>query len=220
MWALRQYVGQEQIDAVLRRLIERYGSGEPPLPTSLDLYGELQTVTPQPLRYLLADLFEANTYWNLETQRVTTQQIATGEWHVALDVTARKVIVDEAGVESDVAMDDLIEVGVFTGQENQGVDEPLYLRTHKVRSGHQRITLTVPRRPSRVGIDPRNLLIELDSLDNIEEVREGDQRSSPSSVTMPSTTEGAGCEYFIATTKSAMASRACSVRSTNSTPVR
>ncbi len=120
MWALRQYVGPELIDAVLRRLIEKYGSGEPPLPTSLDLYRELQAVTPQPLRYLLADLFEANTYWNLETRRVTTQHIATGEWQVALDVTARKVVVDEGGVETDVAMDDLIEVGAFTGPENQG----------------------------------------------------------------------------------------------------
>ena len=46
MYALREYVGAERVDAALRRLLERHGSGTPPLPTSLDLYRELQAVTP------------------------------------------------------------------------------------------------------------------------------------------------------------------------------
>jgi hypothetical protein len=170
MWALRQYVGAERIDAVLRSLVDRYGSGEPPLPTSLDLYRELQAITPEPLRYLLVDLFEANTYWELETQRVTTNQIETGEWQVTLDVLARKVVIDEEGVETDVPMDDLIELGVFVGPET----EPQYVRMHRVRSGHQRITVTVPTPPARAGIDPRNLLVDLDAPNNVQEITRED----------------------------------------------
>jgi hypothetical protein len=166
MWALRQYVGAERIDAVLRNLVDRYGSGEPPLPTALDLYRELQAITPEPLRYFLVDLFEANTYWELETQRVTTNQTATDQWQVTLDVLARKVVIDEDGAETDVPMDDLIEVGVFVGREN----EPQYVQKHRVRSGHQRITVTVPTRPVRAGIDPHNLLIDLDAPNNFQEI--------------------------------------------------
>ena len=69
-------------------------SGAPPLPTSLDLYRELQAVTPDSLRYLLHDLFEANTFWELETERATAKQTAAGAWQVTLDVQARKVVVD------------------------------------------------------------------------------------------------------------------------------
>jgi hypothetical protein len=71
MYALREYVGADRVDAALRRLIEKYGSGEPPLTTSLDLYAELQAVTPDSLRHLLADLFEANTFWELAAKQVT-----------------------------------------------------------------------------------------------------------------------------------------------------
>jgi hypothetical protein len=59
------------------------------------------------------DLFEKNTYWELETERATAQQIEAGAWQVTLDVR-RKMVVDEAGVETEVPMDNWIEVASFT----------------------------------------------------------------------------------------------------------
>ena len=91
MYALREYVGEEQVDAALRRLLAEHGGGEPPLPTSLDLYRELRAVTPDSLRYLLADLFERNTFWELATEEATAEPTGTGAWRVTLDVRARKV---------------------------------------------------------------------------------------------------------------------------------
>jgi hypothetical protein len=44
---------------------------------------------------------------------------------------------------------------------------------HRVRSGEQRITLTVPWEPAGAGIDPRNLLIEVEPGDNFAEVAGG-----------------------------------------------
>jgi len=82
-------------------------------PASRDLYRELQAVTPEPFQSLLHDLFEKNTFWQLRTDRVTAQQTKTGAWQVTLDVQARKVVVDETGIETEVPMDDWVEVGVF-----------------------------------------------------------------------------------------------------------
>jgi ABC-2 type transport system permease protein len=170
MYALREYVGEERINAALRRLLQKYGSGEPPLPTSLDLYRELQAVTPVSLRYLLVDLFEANTFWELAAKRVTARQAETGNWQVTLDVHARKVVVDSAGAETEVPMNDLVEVGVYAAADDGALGEPLYLRMHRVRSGDQRITVTVPRKPGRAGIDPRSLLIDVETTDNLREI--------------------------------------------------
>ena len=178
MYALREYAGAEQVNAALRRLLERHGSGTPPLATSLDLYRELQAVIPQSLHYLLVDLFEANTFWELATQRVTAKQTETGAWQVTLDVKTRKVVVDTAGVETEVPMDDLIEVGVFTAAKAGGPGEPLYLQMHRVRSGEHRITVMVASKPARAGIDPRNLLIDVEGDDNLKEITraEGQKR--------------------------------------------
>ena len=178
MYALREYAGAEQVNTALRRLLERHGSGTPPLATTLDLYSELKAAIPQPLHYLLVDLFEANTYWELATQRVTAKQTGTGAWQVTLDVKTRKVVVDTAGVETEVPMDDLVEVGVFTAAKAGGPGEPLYLQMHRVRSGEHRITVTVASEPARAGIDPRNLLIDVEGDDNLKEITrtEGQKR--------------------------------------------
>jgi hypothetical protein len=75
------------------------------------------------------------------------------------------VVVDEAGVEAEVPMDDFVEVGVFAADGGE-----LYRQWHRVRSGEQTITVTVPREPAQAGIDPRRLLIDADGGDNTTEV--------------------------------------------------
>jgi hypothetical protein len=172
MYALSRYIGEERINNALRRLLEEHGSGAPPLPTSLDLYRELQAVTPDSLQSLLHDLFEANTFWELETERATAEQTEAGTWQVTLDVQARKAVVDSEGVENELPMDDWVEIGVFApAEDGNGSGEPLYLQRHRIRSGKQTITVTVPREPTRAGIDPYHLLIDLEMHDNIEEVK-------------------------------------------------
>jgi len=172
LYAMSEYMGRERVDLAFRRLIEKHGSGAPPLATSLDLYRELQAVTPDSLRPLLHDLFAANTFWQLETERATARQTAAGAWQVTLRVRARKVTVDSAGVETEVPMDEWVPVGVFAPTETQGADfgETLYLRMHRIRSGEQTITVTVPKKPSDAGIDPYVVLIDLERFDNVEEV--------------------------------------------------
>jgi hypothetical protein len=173
LYALSEYIGEEQVNRALRRLLEKHRPGEAPLATTLDLYRELQAVTPDSLQYLLHDLFEVNTFWKLETERVTAQQTQTGTWQVTLDVHARKVVVDSAGVETAVPMDEWVEIGVFApAGESRELSEPLYVQKHRIRSGEQTITVTVPRQPVWAGIDPYHLLDweERDNDDNIEGV--------------------------------------------------
>jgi ABC-2 type transport system permease protein len=84
------------------------------------------------------------------------------------------VAVDSAGAETAVPMDDRVEVGVFAPAGKGGKPgRPLYLRMHRIRSGRQTITVTVPRRPARAGIDPFHLLTDLERVDNVEEVDMG-----------------------------------------------
>jgi hypothetical protein len=176
LYALSEYIGEERVNGALRLLLKKHRPQEAPLATTLDLYRELQAVTPDSLQYLLHDLFEVNTYWELETEGATAEQTQAGTWQVTLDVQARKVVLDSAGVETEVPMDDWIEVGVFTNGDEPG--KPLYLQKHHIHSGKQAITVSMPRKPTRAGIDPNHLLIDLDMSDNIEEVKAKPQQEA------------------------------------------
>ncbi len=175
MYALSEYLGADRVNGTIRRLTEKHDApGAPPV-TTLDLYRELQAVTPDSLRYLLHDLFEVNTYWQLATEKVSATQNADSTWEVTLDVNARKVVFDSAGVQAERAMDEWVPVGVF-GEAAEGTHElsaSLYLQMHRVRTGRQTITVTVPRKPALAGIDPHHLLDweEGDDDDNIEQVQ-------------------------------------------------
>ncbi|HEX8672691.1 MAG TPA: M1 family aminopeptidase, partial [Longimicrobium sp.] len=169
VYTMSEYIGQDRVSQALRRLLDRHEAGE--LLTALDLYRELQAVTPDSLRYLPHDLFEANTRWNLVMERATATPAAGGAWQVALAIRARKVVADEAGRETEVPMNDWVDVAVFApGREGERSGEPLHVKKHRIRSGPQTITVTVPRRPARAAIDPYQLLIDLDTGDNAETV--------------------------------------------------
>ncbi|HCT59195.1 MAG TPA: hypothetical protein DGD08_18495 [Gemmatimonas aurantiaca] len=165
--ALSEYVGEAHINSAMRSLRNTHLPDSAPLATTLDLYRELKAVTPDSLNGLLHDLFEVNTYWSLETEQASMEKMAENMWQVTLDVRARKSAFDSAGVETIVPMDEWVEVGVFS----EGASEPLYLQKHRIRTGSQRIVVSVPKAPSRAGIDPFHLLIDSTPQDNVRPLR-------------------------------------------------
>jgi hypothetical protein len=202
MYTLREHIGDEAINSALRRILEKHRGGEPPFdsptrelaqgrpyPTALDLVRELRDVTPDTLHYLLTDLFETITLWDVKTERAVFERTDTGEYEVTMDVIARKMRADSVGHETETSMDDLVEIGVFATGAGDSLGAPLYLQRHRVRSGRQTIRFTIPRpanaegsgtvsptlreggEPTRAGIDPWRKLIERERGDNVVEVK-------------------------------------------------
>ncbi|MHA4842786.1 ABC transporter permease/M1 family aminopeptidase [Flavitalea antarctica] len=167
LYALSEYLGDDSLNAGLRRLVEKHRSRNAPLATTLDLFAELKVATPDSLRYLLHDLFEVNTFWELEIEHSNARQSSPGTWQVDLQVNAKKLVFDSAGIESETHMNDWVEIGIY-GERVQGVepDKPVYHQKHRIRSGRQVITVTTNRKPNLAGIDPRYLLIDLQTENN------------------------------------------------------
>jgi ABC-2 type transport system permease protein len=174
MYTLREHLGEEAVNTALRRFLEKHRAGVPPYPTSRDLYAELRAVTPDSLRPLLHDLLAEITLWNVRTEAARVEPAGTGAFRVTLDVVASKVRADSVGNETEVPMDDLVEVGVFApAADGEDRGAPLYLRRHRIRSGRQTITVVVPREPARAGIDPLGKLIQREAGDNVVDVEAG-----------------------------------------------
>jgi ABC-2 type transport system permease protein len=170
MAALRAYVGNGAVDRALGRFFAAHRFGSAPFPTTRQLYAELAAATPPEHRGLLRDLFAEITLWELATTGVRVEEAAAG-FRVTLDVTAAKRRGDGAGREREVAMDDLVEIGLFAGEAAPGdPGEPLYLARHRLTGGRQSISVTVPRPPARAGVDPYRWLIDRDTADNVREV--------------------------------------------------
>jgi hypothetical protein len=163
---LRDFIGEERVNAALRRFVEKYRAPGPPFPTSRDLYAELRAVTPDSLHGLLVDLFETITLWDVRTQKATFARNAAGQYEVTLEVIGQKTRADRDGDQTEVPMDNLVEVGVYAADGA----EPIYLERHRIRSGTQTIRVVVPREPARAGVDPRGRMFDRDRSNNVVDV--------------------------------------------------
>jgi ABC-2 type transport system permease protein len=67
-----------------------------------------------------------------------------------------------------VPLADYIDIGVFTEEEIDGKKQEtaLYLKKHKITEINNKITLIVDEKPTEVGVDPYNKLIDTQSDDN------------------------------------------------------
>jgi ABC-type transport system involved in multi-copper enzyme maturation permease subunit len=174
LYTLREHIGTEAVNGALRRFLEKYRGSGPPYPTSLDLYAELRAATPRSLHYLLTDLFETMTLWNVKTHSATARRLSDDKYEVTLEVVAQKLRADSTGRETATPMNELVEVGVFAPE----AIDPFYVTRHRIRSGKQTIRFIVPQAPARAGVDPSRKLIERERGDNVVEVETEVERAS------------------------------------------
>ena len=154
-YALQDYLGEDTVNRAIAAYIKEVAFQGPPYTTSLELLAHLQRVTPPELQYLITDLFETITLYDNRAVAATASTRADGRYDVRLTVSVQKVRADELGAEREVAVHDLIDVGIF------GADgKLLYLDKHWLRAGTQEITVTVPAPPARAGVDPLHKLID------------------------------------------------------------
>jgi hypothetical protein len=168
MYTLRERLGADAVNGALRRFREKYAGTNAPPATSRALYSELEAVTPDSLKTLLSDLFEHITIWDLKTDSAKAEPVG-GAYRVKLFVDASKARADSVGNKTPIAMDDLVEVGVFGETAIQGSkgNDVLYLKHQRVRSGKQVIEIIVTGKPVRAGVDPYRKTIERERGDNV-----------------------------------------------------
>jgi ABC-type transport system involved in multi-copper enzyme maturation permease subunit len=169
LYLLRDQIGEEAINTALRRYVAKFAHDGPPYPTSLDLLAELRAVTPDSVKSLITDLFETITLWEVRADRATVEQMPDGRFQVTLDVHARKFRSDNVGHQTEIPMNDLVEIGVF-GKGKSGLGEPLYLERQRIHSGKQTIRVIVASEPGRAGIDPYDKVIDRTRGDNMRDL--------------------------------------------------
>jgi hypothetical protein len=169
MYALRDYVGEEALNAALARYVRDVRFQEPPYTYSLEFLSYIREAVPAERRGIVADLFETITLYENEAKQATWEPRDDGKFVVRLAAGSRKFRADGAGAEEEIPIDDWIDIGVFGAQEEAGPPEGKLLALEKRRiDGHGgTIEIVVDEEPKKVGIDPFNKLIDRNPENNI-----------------------------------------------------
>jgi ABC-2 type transport system permease protein len=175
MYALRDYIGEEKVNAALRGFLNAHKFRGPPYPTGVELVDSLRAVTPDSLRYMIEDLLETITLYELKTDSIVVNDTTDGRFRVDVFGSVKKLRADSLGRETEVPMNDLIEIALFKNAakgdstaDKNGV--PVYQRKHRLAAGANRVTVITTERPIRGGFDPMHKLVDRRVDDNTKGV--------------------------------------------------
>lgn len=188
-YALSDYIGEDVLNQALKTYVEKVKFQEPPYTTSIDMVNHIKAVTPDSLQYVIKDMFETITLYDNRIKSVSSSKLDNGSYKVDIEFEVSKYRNDEKGKQmfSEVGRDsisylpegktkpilslplqDYIDIGVFTEHEVDGKmkEKPLYLKKHKITVIDNKVSIIVDDKPTEVGVDPYNKLIDRNSGDN------------------------------------------------------
>jgi ABC-type transport system involved in multi-copper enzyme maturation permease subunit len=171
MYALKDYLGEEAINRALRKLIEQHAYRYEPYTSSLDLLAWLRAeAANEEQQALITDLFERIVLFDLKVTKAGVTERDDGRFEVKMTIGAAKFEADGEGREEERPLDLSIDVGAFSKNPEEakpGEEPEIYLQKHRINQPESAITLVLDERPTHVGIDPYNKLVDRNSGDNV-----------------------------------------------------
>ena len=165
MYAMQDLIGEDAVNRVLADLLHAHSRKGPPYPISSDLVRRLLAVTPEAQRRTVDELWNTITLFENRAVKATSHARPDGKYEVTMTLVARKVRANEIGAETEVPMDDHVDVGVL---DADGV--PLALEKRRIDRNELEVVMVVDKAPAEAGIDPLNKLIDRKPEDNVVKV--------------------------------------------------
>jgi ABC-type transport system involved in multi-copper enzyme maturation permease subunit len=171
MYYLREMIGEDAINRALRKVLTQYGYAPAPYPTSWILVDALREQTPPQYQYLLKDLFEDITLFSNRTLKATAKKRSDGKFDVTVEVETHKYKVDAKGMETEVPVDDWIEVGALAAPEKgKHYGQVLARQLVHMTGTNGTYTFVTNAMSDKAGVDPLLLLIDRIPDDNLKAV--------------------------------------------------
>ncbi len=173
MYLLQERLGEDAVNRALSRFLAKWRFKGPPYPRSLDLIAEYRAEAKTPeQQQLITDLFDKITLYDLKVTDAVTKKDKDG-WTTTLTVAADKFYADGKGDETRTALNEPIEIGLFTARPGLGAfssKDVVVMNRRPIHSGVQKMTIHSKAKPSFAGVDPYNFYIDRNSDDNVKDV--------------------------------------------------
>ena len=163
MFALQDYIGEDKVNQALHDYAQEVAYQEPPYTTSRDLLAHFRAVTPDSLQPFVTDLFENITLYNNRIKEATYEPLDNGQYRIAITVATQKFYADSLGAEKEVPINDWIDVAMH-------FDNTVNLDRKKMEHPEETLYYTADTIPTKVSVDPNNLLIDRVKRDNTMKV--------------------------------------------------
>jgi ABC-2 type transport system permease protein len=171
MYALKDYLGEDTLNAALKRYVKKVAFQEPPFTTAIEFYSFIKAATPDSLKETVKDLFERIIVFDNSVKSWTYAKTNDGKYKITAMLNCLKTKNDSLGKSKELVPNDWIDIGAFSKNEkNKGsLGQAIYLKKIKLTNKEQKIELTVDKEPFMFGIDPYYKLIDKSTGNNTKD---------------------------------------------------
>ncbi|WP_191859544.1 ABC transporter permease/M1 family aminopeptidase [Hanstruepera ponticola] len=170
MLALRELIGEDVVNKVIKNLTEKYRDQVQLEVTSVAFLNEIYKVAPQEYHDLIDDWFKRVITYDLkiETASVTKKQ-SSNQFEVVIDVSSERFETNKDGSETKIDINEPIKIGLFSKHPKEyGLNEkPIYTSNYIFNKDTSQIIITVNQEPVYVAIDAYGTRSDENYTDNI-----------------------------------------------------
>ncbi|MCA9716315.1 MAG: hypothetical protein KC468_16665, partial [Myxococcales bacterium] len=173
LYALREYIGEDVLNAALARFIEAHKFERPPFTTAVEFVDALEAATPADRKYIIDDWFRTITLYDNKVTSARAEPLGDDRYKVTLEIESRKLRSDGLGEEQEIPLHEggeRVELGVLGPDDADGDETVLYRGFHTITGPSSTFELEVRGEPKKAGVDLMVLLIDRNPDDNVKPV--------------------------------------------------
>jgi len=166
MNAIREQIGEKQLNTALKRLVTKYRNEE--TVTSLHFLEELYEVTPKEKHTLIDDWIKRVITYDLSIKEATYKKLNDNTYEVRLMLFVKRYQTNN-GKEDEIEINEPIQFGIFRAHPTDIIDvtnETLYLQSHTVNEKEKEYTFIVNEIPKYISVDPYFTKLDRNTSDN------------------------------------------------------
>jgi ABC-type transport system involved in multi-copper enzyme maturation permease subunit len=172
MIALRDLIGEDKVNQVLRTIVDRYKDDVEFTATSLEFLDELYKVTSREHHVLIDDWFKRVITYDLAVNEISNRTQDNGKFEISMTLKAQRFETLANGESKQINISEPIQIGFFDKHPSEiGNDGgTIYLQAHEISKDGQEIKVILDRLPTYVSIDPFGTRVDENLYDNTSRI--------------------------------------------------
>ena len=172
MLALKELIGEEKVNEVLRKLIECHRDEKSPSATSLEFIDKLYNISPPEYHKLIDDWMKKVITYDLKLLKTEVNKQENGKYKINLTISAKRFEMQDNGESKEIAIDEPIQIGAFTKHPSRINSELdiLHLEPVRINKDQMDFEIIIDEFPKYLSVDPFGTRSDKNRLDNIRKV--------------------------------------------------
>jgi len=170
MLALRDLLGEEKLNSVLRSITDRHRNEDDDFgANTLEFIDDLYQVTRPEQHVLIDDWFKRVITYDLSVDNAEYRQLENGKYEISLKLLSKRFETQTDGSSKEIQINEPITIGLFSKHPSSAnkQNDVIYLKSHQIDKEQMEIKLVLDQLPQYVAIDPYGTRCDEDFVDNL-----------------------------------------------------